>query len=132
MTFSSLGLRQPILDGVKAAGYQEPTDIQAQSIPLVLAGHDVIASGETGSGKTAAFGLPLLDMLLDHKPGLRALILVPTRELCVQVAENLRIYASRTDVHVRTAFGGVDLRIQESAFTTGRLRPECCRWMECR
>ena len=119
MTFASLGLRKPILDGVKAAGYQEPTDIQTQSIPLVLEGHNVIACGETGSGKTAAFGLPMLDMLLDHEPGLRALILVPTRELCVQVAESLRVYASRTDIHVRTAFGGVDLRIQQSAFKRG-------------
>ncbi len=119
MTFASLGLRKPILDGVKAAGYQEPTEIQAKSIPLILDGHDVIAAGETGSGKTAAFGLPMLNMLLDHEPGLRALILVPTRELCVQVAENLRIYASGTDIHVRTAFGGIDLKIQQSAFKRG-------------
>jgi ATP-dependent RNA helicase RhlE len=119
LTFASLGLRKPILDGVRAAGYQEPTEIQAKSIPLILDGHDIIAAGETGSGKTAAFGLPMLNMLLDHGPGLRALILVPTRELCVQVAENLRIYASGTDIHVRTAFGGIDLKIQESAFKRG-------------
>ncbi|MCZ6599646.1 MAG: DEAD/DEAH box helicase, partial [Acidobacteria bacterium] len=119
LTFASLGLKKPILDGVKAAGYEEPTEIQAKSIPLILAGHDVIAAGETGSGKTAAFGLPILHMILDHPPGLRALILVPTRELCVQVAENLRIYADCTDIHVRTAFGGIDLKIQESAFKRG-------------
>jgi len=119
LTFASLGLKKPILDGVKAAGYQQPTEIQAKSIPLILEGHDVIAAGETGSGKTAAFGLPMLNMLLDHGPGLRALILVPTRELCVQVAENLRIYASCTDVQVRTAFGGIDLKIQEAAFKRG-------------
>lgn len=119
MTFSSLGLRKPILDGVLKAGYEQPSEIQKNSIPIVLDGHDIISCGETGSGKTAAFGLPILDSLLDHEPGLRALILVPTRELCVQVAENLRIYASRTDIAVVTAFGGVDMGIQESAIRRG-------------
>jgi ATP-dependent RNA helicase RhlE len=119
LTFSSLGLKRPILDGVKAAGYRHPTEIQAKSIPLVLQGHDLIACGETGSGKTAAFGLPILEMLRNREPGLRALVLVPTRELCVQVAESLRLYGSKTDLHVRTAFGGVELRVQEAAFKRG-------------
>ena len=119
MSFASLGLRKPILAGIKAAGYEKPTEIQVKSIPLVLEGRDLISLGETGSGKTAAFGLPILDMLLDHEPGLRAVVLVPTRELCVQVAESLRTYASRTDINVCTAFGGVDIRIQESAFKRG-------------
>ena len=119
MTFPSLGLRKPILDGVKKAGYQTPSEIQKDSIPHVLAGHDLVSCGETGSGKTAAFGLPILEKMLDHGPGLRALILVPTRELCVQVAENLRIYASRTDIAVCTAFGGVDMAIQEAAIRRG-------------
>ena len=119
MKFASLGLKKPILYGVKAVGYEEPTEIQAISIPLVLEGHDVVASGETGSGKTAAFGLPILNHLVGQQPGLRALILVPTRELCVQVAESLRTYASQTDIHVRTAFGGVEMRIQEAAFNRG-------------
>lgn len=119
MKFSSLGLRKPILDGVRKAGYEQPSEIQENSIPIVLDGHDIISCGETGSGKTAAFGLPILDSLLDHEPGLRALILVPTRELCVQVAENLRIYASRTDINVVTAFGGVDMGIQEAAIRRG-------------
>lgn len=119
MKFSSLGLRKPILDGVRKAGYEQPSEIQENSIPIVLDGHDIISCGETGSGKTAAFGLPILDSLLDHEPGLRALILVPTRELCVQVAENLRIYASRTDICVVTAFGGVDMGIQEAAIRRG-------------
>lgn len=119
LKFASLGLKKPILYGVKAVGYEEPTEIQAISIPLVLEGHDVVASGETGSGKTAAFGLPILNHLVGQQPGLRALILVPTRELCVQVAESLRTYASQTDIHVRTAFGGVEMRIQEAAFNRG-------------
>jgi len=119
LTFTSLGLKKPILDGVKDAGYKKPTEIQASAIPLVLEGHDVIASGETGSGKTAAFGLPILNRLLGREPGLRALVLVPTRELCVQVAESLRAYAVHTDLKVRTAFGGIEMRIQEAAFRRG-------------
>jgi superfamily II DNA/RNA helicase len=119
VTFASLGLRKPILDGVRKAGYTTPSEIQLNSIPIVLDGHDIVSCGETGSGKTAAFGLPMLDKLLDHEPGLRGLVLVPTRELCVQVAENLRIYASRTDIAVCTAFGGVDMGIQEAAIRRG-------------
>jgi ATP-dependent RNA helicase RhlE len=120
VTFSSLGLRKPILDAVKKAGYTTPTDIQKDSIPLVLDGHDLVSCGETGSGKTAAFGLPILEKMLEAEPGhLKALILVPTRELCVQVAENLRIYASRTDIDVCTAFGGVDMGIQEARIRRG-------------
>src|SRR5262245_15681208 len=119
VSFSSLGLKEPILRGVRAAGYETPTDIQADSIPKILAGSDLIGLGETGSGKTAAFGLPMLDRLCGGEPGLRGVILVPTRELCVQVAENLRTYARYAGLHVCTAFGGVDLSIQESAFKRG-------------
>jgi ATP-dependent RNA helicase RhlE len=119
VSFSSLGLKEPILRGVRAAGYETPTDIQADSIPKILAGRNLIGLGETGSGKTAAFGLPMLDRLCGGEPGPRGVILVPTRELCVQVAENLRIYARYAGLHVCTAFGGVDLSIQESAFKRG-------------
>lgn len=119
MTFESLGLAEPILAGVRAAGYDTPTDIQKQAIPIVLAGRDLIALGQTGSGKTAAFGLPMLHKLVGGPRGLRAFILVPTRELCVQVAENLRQYASHSEIAVCTAFGGVALSIQESAFKRG-------------
>ncbi len=119
MTFASLGLKQPILEGIRQAGYSAPTDIQARAIPIVLKGKDLIALGETGSGKTAAFGLPILNRLTGGPRGLRALILVPTRELCVQVAESLRAYAAATELGVCTAFGGVDLSIQRSAFKRG-------------
>jgi ATP-dependent RNA helicase RhlE len=118
VTFASLGLREPILKGVRDAGYTQPTDIQAQAIPKILHGSDLIGLGQTGSGKTAAFGLPILHRLCGHH-GLRALIVVPTRELCVQVAENLRLYAAHTHLKVCTAFGGVDMSIQESAFKRG-------------
>ncbi|MBL9078530.1 MAG: DEAD/DEAH box helicase [Planctomycetes bacterium] len=104
---------------MQAAGYETPTDIQAQAIPKILAGVELIGLGQTGSGKTAAFGLPMLDRLCGGPPGLRGLIVVPTRELCVQVAENLRTYAQFAGLHVCTAFGGVDMSIQESAFKRG-------------
>jgi ATP-dependent RNA helicase RhlE len=119
VSFQSLGLSEPLLRAVGAAGYERPTDIQAQAIPKVLNGIDLIGLGETGSGKTAAFGLPMLEKLHGGEPGLRGLILVPTRELCVQVAENLRAYAQFTELCVRTAFGGVDMSIQESAYKRG-------------
>ncbi|HEX5053065.1 MAG TPA: DEAD/DEAH box helicase [Planctomycetota bacterium] len=119
MSFASLGLAEPILQGVRAAGYDTPTDIQASAIPKILAGAELIGLGETGSGKTAAFGLPMLHRLCGGEPGLRGIIVVPTRELCVQVAENLRTYAKFAGLHVCTAFGGVDLSIQESAFKRG-------------
>ncbi len=119
MTFASLGLKEPILKGVRDVGYEQPTDIQARAIPKILNNQDLIGLGQTGSGKTAAFGLPILDRLCGGPPGLRAVIVVPTRELCVQVAENLRLYAAHTGLHVCTAFGGVDMSIQESAFKRG-------------
>jgi len=119
VSFDSLGLKEPILRGVRAAGYETPTDIQALAIPKILAGAELIGLGQTGSGKTAAFGLPMLDRLFGGEPGLRGLIVVPTRELCVQVAENLRVYAKASGLAVCTAFGGVDLSIQESAFKRG-------------
>ncbi len=119
MTFASLGLAEPVLAGVREAGYESPTEIQRRAIPLALDRRDLIALGETGSGKTAAFGLPILHHLLEGERGLRALVLVPTRELCVQVAEALRVYARGTGLAVCTAFGGIDLSIQEAAFRRG-------------
>ncbi len=119
MSFASLGLKEPILRGVRAAGYETPTEIQAHAIPKILGGAELIGLGQTGSGKTAAFGLPMLDKLCGGPPGLRGVIIVPTRELCVQVAENLRVYAQHAGLHVCTAFGGVDMSIQESAFKRG-------------
>mgnify|MGYP001417541249 FL=1 len=119
MSFDSLGLNKSILQGVRDAGYDKPTEIQAHAIPKILAGDELIGLGQTGSGKTAAFGLPMLHKLVGGEPGLRGLIIVPTRELCVQVAENLRGYAKHAGLNVCTAFGGIDLSIQESAFKRG-------------
>ena len=86
MSFAVLGLSEKMLEGVRAMGYTEPTPIQLRAIPLVLSGKDVIGSAQTGTGKTAAFALPILSKLGSHNPvGPRALILEPTRELAAQV-----------------------------------------------
>src|SRR5437763_517489 len=102
MAFSKLGLAPTILDGVKAMGYIEPTPIQLRAIPLVLAGRDVIGSAQTGTGKTAAFALPILSKLGQHSPdkGPRVLILEPTRELAAQVETAFRDYARFTNLSI--------------------------------
>jgi len=107
MAFTKLGLSPAVLEGVKAAGYITPTPIQLRGIPLVLSGRDVIGSAQTGTGKTAAFALPILSKLGDHAPGPRALILEPTRELAAQVETAFRDYARFTNLKVSVVYGGV-------------------------
>ena len=113
MPFSSLGLPAPILRGIRSAGYATPTPIQQRAIPLILAGHDLIGAAQTGTGKTAAFVLPMLARLLDGPEFLRALILTPTRELAAQVETNARDYARHTRLRVGVAYGGVPIGPQE-------------------
>src|SRR6266853_5243791 len=98
MPFTKFGLSPAMLEGVKAMGYIEPTPIQLRAIPLVLAGRDVIGSAQTGTGKTAAFGLPILSQLGAHEPRPRVLIIEPTRELAAQVETAFRDYARFTDL----------------------------------
>ena len=93
MPFSKLGLPKPMVEGVKAMGYIDPTPIQLRAIPLILEGKDVIGSAQTGTGKTAAFALPILAKLAQHEPRIRSLILEPTRELAAQVETAIRDYA---------------------------------------
>src|SRR6185295_6599241 len=100
MPFAALGLPEPVTRGVRAAGYTEPTPVQRRAIPMILPGHDLVAAAQTGSGKTAAFLLPILTRLLDGPRALRALILVPTRELAAQVEANAREYARYSGVRV--------------------------------
>jgi ATP-dependent RNA helicase RhlE len=107
MAFSKLGLSAPVLEGVRAAGYITPTPIQLRGIPLVLGGRDIIGSAQTGTGKTAAFALPILTKLDRHAPGPRALILEPTRELAAQVETAIRDFARFTDLKVTVVYGGV-------------------------
>ncbi len=120
MPFSKLGLVPTVLDGVRAAGYVEPTPIQLRAIPLVLAGRDVIGSAQTGTGKTAAFALPILSKLGQHlSTGPRALILEPTRELAAQVETAFRDYARFTNLKIAVVFGGVGYGRQNDALRAG-------------
>jgi ATP-dependent RNA helicase RhlE len=107
MPFSKLGLSPAMLQGVQAMGYVDPTPIQLRAIPLLLEGRDVIGSAQTGTGKTAAFALPVLQKLVQHMPGPRFLVLEPTRELAAQVETALRDFARFTNLRVAVVFGGV-------------------------
>ncbi|MGD0350810.1 MAG: DEAD/DEAH box helicase [Verrucomicrobiota bacterium] len=119
MPFTKLGLSPAVLDGVRAAGYITPTPIQLRGIPLVLAGRDVIGSAQTGTGKTAAFALPILTKLDRHAPGPRALILEPTRELAAQVETAFRDFARFTNLNVAVVYGGVGYGRQLDALKAG-------------
>src|ERR671922_642242 len=91
-TFAELGLSKPLLEALDHLGYESPTPIQDQAIPELLAGHDVIGQAQTGTGKTAAFGLPLLEYIDTELEEVQALVLTPTRELCIQVTQALQTY----------------------------------------
>ena len=119
MGFTALGLSDKVLEGVRAMGYVQPTPIQLRAIPLVLAGRDVIGSAQTGTGKTAAFGLPMLSKLATHAPGPRTLILEPTRELAAQVETAIRDYARFTDLQVTVVYGGVGYGRQNEQLRAG-------------
>jgi ATP-dependent RNA helicase RhlE len=121
ITFASLGLAEPLLRAVTDAGYTHPTPIQAQAIPRVMNGGDLLAAAQTGTGKTAGFTLPILHYLLQHptterRPGRpRVLVLTPTRELTAQVEESVRLYSKYTKVHSMVMFGGVNINPQIAA-----------------
>jgi ATP-dependent RNA helicase RhlE len=119
MAFTKLGLSAAALQGVKAMGYVEPTPIQLRAIPLILAGQDVIGSAQTGTGKTAAFALPILSQLNHHARDPRVLVLEPTRELAAQVETAIRDFARFTDLRVAVLYGGVGYGRQNEALRTG-------------
>ena len=120
MKFAALGLSEKVLEGVRAVGYTEPTPIQLRAIPLVLSGKDVIGSAQTGTGKTAAFALPILSKLGHHQPaGPRVLILEPTRELAAQVETAFRDYARFLDLKITVVFGGVGYGKQNDELRAG-------------
>jgi ATP-dependent RNA helicase RhlE len=120
LTFDALDLRPALLRAIRDIGFTEPTPVQAQAIPPALAGRDILASAETGSGKSAAFGIPLINALADLPRGTtRALILAPTRELAMQIAEHLSALAKHTNVRVAAVFGGVGFGGQVGAFKRG-------------
>jgi len=118
-SFDTLGLDPSFLPTLEGLGFETPTPIQAAAIPALLSGRDLIARARTGSGKTAAFGLPLLDGLRGTRPGLRALVLAPTRELAIQVTEALRELRGRHRIGVATIYGGSSYRPQLEALKAG-------------
>jgi ATP-dependent RNA helicase RhlE len=124
MSFSALGLDPKILQAVKEAGYTEPTPVQMAAIPPILAGHDLIGIAQTGTGKTAAFTLPMLTKLAaviadGRQRGTRALVLAPTRELVLQIEENVKAYGKHLPLRVATVFGGVGEHPQINALRAG-------------
>jgi ATP-dependent RNA helicase RhlE len=118
MSFSTFGLSESIMQGVSASGYSSPTEIQKKAIPLVLSGRDIIGCAPTGTGKTAAFVLPILHALENQRVGgqhghvPRALILTPTRELAQQIEDAIRTYGKFTDFRPTSIYGGVDIKKQ--------------------
>ncbi len=122
MQFNQLGLSQPILRAVEEEGYTTPTPIQLQAIPVILSGKDILAGAQTGTGKTAGFPLPLLELLGRNKTKStkpRVLILAPTRELAAQVGESVRTYGRHLPFRSAIIFGGVNLRPQVTALRQG-------------
>ncbi len=118
-TFHDLGLSEPVKLALDELGYEEPTPIQEQAIPELLAGHDVIGQAQTGTGKTAAFGLPMLEYLDPASEEVQAIVLTPTRELCIQVTQALRAYAEHVPVEIVAVFGGAPIKSQQAQLRAG-------------
>jgi ATP-dependent RNA helicase RhlE len=124
MSFHSLNIIQPILDSLKDEGYTTPTPIQEQAIPIVLQGNDLLGCAQTGTGKTAAFAIPILQLLdanktNDHKKRIRSLIVTPTRELAIQIGESFRAYGRYVRLNHTVIFGGVNQFQQTTALQKG-------------
>ena len=121
--FSDLGLIPALLDTITSLGYEEPTPVQREAIPLILAGRDLLAQAATGTGKTAAVALPIIHLLLDRPPerrrSTRAMALVPTRELAMQVAEAIHKYARGSGLTVVPLYGGASMQQQMRALSRG-------------
>jgi superfamily II DNA/RNA helicase len=122
MSFTSLALDKSLTDAIKALGYDEATPIQKKAIPAILAGKDIMAGAQTGTGKTAAFALPILQKLMTSLPEnrpVRALVLTPTRELAQQVYKSFVSYAENTELNIAVAYGGVSINPQITALNKG-------------
>jgi ATP-dependent RNA helicase DeaD len=118
-TFAELGLSEPTLQALRDVGYESPSPIQEQGIPPLLEGRDVIGQAQTGTGKTAAFGLPIVEYIDPDVREVQALVLTPTRELCIQVTQALRAYGARRGVDVVAVFGGAPIRTQQAQLRGG-------------
>jgi ATP-dependent RNA helicase RhlE len=124
MTFNELDLIEPILNALKSKGYSIPTPIQQQAIPIILSGSDIMGCAQTGTGKTAAFAIPILQNLIKNKRPegrrkIHTLILTPTRELAIQIEENIKDYGSNLDVRHAVVFGGVSQLKQVNQLKSG-------------
>jgi ATP-dependent RNA helicase RhlE len=123
MKFQHLALIEPILRSLEKEGYTIPTPIQAQAIPQVLAGKDLLACAQTGTGKTAAFSIPILQLLsqtpLPEKKNIRALVLTPTRELAIQINESFKAYGRYLNLNANVIFGGVNQHAQVASLSKG-------------
>ncbi|MDQ6810370.1 MAG: DEAD/DEAH box helicase [Actinomycetota bacterium] len=118
-TFADLGLSESTLQALRDVGYEAPSPIQEQAIPSLLEGRDVIGQAQTGTGKTAAFGLPIMEYIDASEPTVQALVLTPTRELCIQVTQALRTYGAHTGIDVVAVFGGAPIRTQQGQLRAG-------------
>lgn len=125
MKFKNLQLNKPILKAISEKKYETPTPVQEQTIPLVLSKKDVIASAQTGTGKTAAFALPILQLLFDKQDAskkgkkIRALIISPTRELALQIEEDFKIYGKYTNLRTTSIYGGISIEPQKDILKKG-------------
>jgi ATP-dependent RNA helicase DeaD len=118
-SFADLGLSEAILSALRDVGYESPSPIQEQAIPELLAGRDVIGQAQTGTGKTAAFGLPMIEFVDPEDPDTQALVLTPTRELCIQVTQALRTYGRYKGLDPVAIFGGAPIRTQQAQLKQG-------------
>jgi len=118
-TFAELGLSEQTLEALRDVGYEAPSPIQQEAIPPLLEGRDVIGQAQTGTGKTAAFGLPIVQYVDPSELQIQALVLTPTRELCIQVTQALRAYGGRSGVDVVAVFGGAPIRTQQAQLRAG-------------
>src|SRR5690349_9367741 len=118
-SFADLGLSEPMLEALRDVGYESPSPIQVQAIPPLLEGRDVIGQAQTGTGKTAAFGLPMLEYVDPSEDEVQGLVLTPTRELCIQVTQAIRAYGARKGVDVVAVFGGAPIRTQQAQLRAG-------------
>src|SRR5881392_2347174 len=118
-SFADLGLSETTLPALRDVGYEAPSPIQQQAIPALLEGRDVIGQAQTGTGKTAAFGLPIIEYLDPSVHAVQALVLTPTRELCIQVTQALRAYGAHAGIDVVAVFGGAPIRTQQAQLNAG-------------
>jgi ATP-dependent RNA helicase DeaD len=118
-SFAELGLSESTQQALRDVGYESPSPIQEQAIPALLQGRDVIGQAQTGTGKTAAFGLPIMEYLDPSEQVVQALVLTPTRELCIQVTQALRTYGAHSGIDVVAVFGGAPIRTQQAQLRAG-------------